>query len=273
MPTIKTFFWTVTVAVVALMPYCGMAQETMAVIERLVNADPKPFVLVEAAGQNTIARGQGVIISSRGYVLSAGHVSWIQSEMSFTDKFRISLRGSGKGYPDGSVHVHQAVFSDREDAAFFEHYYDAKLLQQEKSRFVGGCDLALFQMKTEGDLPKLDFFSQGKPTVELGETIYLCHYNSPHGAADPTFLINPVKVVGVAQTSSGLQYLAEGYYRVGSSGGALLKNGRLIGIQSAAYTVNAENIGEIPLGLISFQLVWGELFEGLLNDAESEPAD
>ena len=64
-------------------------------------------------------------------------------------------------------------------------------------------------------------------------------------AADPTFLMNPVEVVGVVQTTSGLQYLARGYYRWGSSGGAILREGRLIGIQSAAYTVNARDIGEI----------------------------
>ena len=79
------------------------------------------------------------------------------------------------------------------------------------------------------------------------------------------FLASPVEVVGIAQTSSGVQYLAKGYYRVGSSGGAILKDGRLIGIQSSAYTVNARDIGEIPLGLISFQLVWRGLFDGLLE--------
>lgn len=100
----------------------------------------------------------------------------------------------------------------------------------------------------------------------------MCHYNFPTKPADPTFLINPVEVVGVAQTSSGFQYLAKGYYRVGSSGGALLKDGRLVGIQSAAYTVNARDVGEIPLGLISFQLVWGGLFEGLLAVPQGDGA-
>jgi hypothetical protein len=57
--------------------------------------------------------------------------------------------------------------------------------------------------------------------------------------------------------------LARGHYRIGSSGGAILKDGKLIGIQSSAYTVNAKGIGEIPLGLISFHLVWHEQIKRL----------
>ena len=109
--------------------------------------------------------------------------------------------------------------------------------------------------------------------MTAGDILHLCHYNFPHKAGDPTFLINPVEVVGIASTSSGIQYLAKGYYRVGSSGGALIKNGRLIGIQSSAYTVNAKDIGEIPLGLISFELVWGELFKGLLTSPSDDAID
>ena len=73
-------------------------------------------------------------------------------------------------------------------------------------------------------------------------------------------------MVGVAQTSSGLQYLAKGYYRIGSSGSAILKDGKLIGIQSSAYTVNAKDIGEIPLGLISFHMVWRNQIKQLLEE-------
>jgi hypothetical protein len=62
-----------------------------------------------------------------------------------------------------------------------------------------------------------------------------------------------------------MQYLAKGYYRVGSSGGAILKNGKLIGIQSSAYTVNAKGVGEIPLGLISFHLVWKDRLSTLFE--------
>ena len=78
-------------------------------------------------------------------------------------------------------------------------------------------------------------------------------------------MINPVEVVGVTETPSGLQYLARGYYRVGSSGGAILKDGKLIGVQSSAYTVNAKDVGEIPLGLISFHLVWKNQIKDLLK--------
>jgi len=246
------------------------------VIEQLADADPKPFVIVEASGKASKNRAQGVVISSKGHVLSAGHVAWVDAEKAFTDRFRISFRGTGKGLPGKAAHIHKLVFSDREKATFVERYFAATLQRQGTSRFVDGGDLALFQIKAEGTFPKLDFFSQDKPVVTAGDILHLCHFTFPHKAGDPFFLISPLEVAGVANTSSGFQYLAKGYYRVGSSGGAILKNGRLIGIQSSAYTVNAKNIGEIPLGLISFQLVWGEMFKGLLAsppDNANAPAD
>ena len=46
---------------------------------------------------------------------------------------------------------------------------------------------------------------------------------------------------------------------------AILKDGKLIGIQSSAYTVNAKDVGEIPLGLISFHLVWKNQIKNLLK--------
>ena len=48
------------------------------------------------------------------------------------------------------------------------------------------------------------------------EKLSLMHYNFPNSPGDPHFMINPVEVVGVTETPSGLQYLARGYYRVGS---------------------------------------------------------
>jgi hypothetical protein len=216
-----------------------------------------------------VARAQGVVISPQGHVLSAGHVTYISADTSYTDKFRISLRGRGKAFPEGATHIHKTIFSDREGAEFFEHYYETELIKEKESRFVAQADLCVFKLKSKTELPSVEFFSRQKPKVELGETLYLCHYNFPHQAADPTFLISPIKIVGVAETSSGFQFLGEGYYRVGSSGGAILKDGRLIGIQSAAYTVNAKDIGEIPLGLISFQLVWRDMFDEVLD---SKPA-
>ena len=233
-------------------------------IERLAAADPKPFVLVESRGEGSVIRGQGVVITAQGDVLSAGHISWDGKNGRFADEFRVSFRGTGEGLPESAVHIHKTVFSDREDAVFFEHYYSAKLQKQKGSRFIGQGDLALFHINADGAFPRVDFYSRKMPKVQLGDVFHLCHFSFPHKAAEPTFLVNPVEIVGVAQTTSGIQYLAKGYYRVGSSGGALLKDGRLIGIQSAAYTVNAKDIGEIPMGLISFQLVWGDLVESHL---------
>lgn len=251
--------------------FCS-AQSTIDEIQRLVTMELKPFVLVEANSGNTVGRAQGVVISPQGHVLSAGHVNYLGEDVGFAETFRISLRGQEIAFPDGFVQVHTTTFSDREGAKFHEHYYDAGLIKNNGSRFFASADLAVFKAKAGSAFPAIDFFSDETPKIELGETLYLCHYNFPHQPADPTFLISPVRIVGVAETSSGLQYLGEGYYRVGSSGGALLKNGRLIGIQSAAYTVNAKDVGEIPLGLISFRMVWRDLFKEIL-DGSSDGAD
>jgi len=231
-------------------------------VEKIISADPKPFVIVEAAGTGIINRAQGVVISEEGDVLSAAHVSWIDSNKSFSDKFRISFRGTGNGLPTGYVHTHKTSFTDKEDKLFFEHYYNAELIKEKETRFLGdSSDVSLFKIKAEPGFPKIEFYSKKKPKVRIGDVFYLCHYNFPHKAGDPTLLVNPMEIVGMAQTPSGIQYLAKGYYRVGSSGGALLKDGKLIGIQSAGYTINAKEIGEIPLGLISFQLVWEDMLK------------
>lgn len=238
----------------------------LAVLERLVSADPKPFVIVEATGTGLINRAQGVVISKQGDVLSAAHVSWVDGNNSFSEKFRISFRGTGEGLPEGFGHTHKTIFKDKEDALFFEHYYSAEIKKHNGSRFIGNnSDVALFNIKGKGDFPKVDFYSKKRPRVRVGDIFHLCHYNFPHKGAEPTFLVSPIEIVGMAQTSSGTQYLGKGFYRVGSSGGALLKDGKLIGIQSAGYTINAKDIGEIPIGLISFQLVWGNMVEGLLK--------
>jgi hypothetical protein len=236
-------------------------------LEDLACMEPKPFVVVEASGKKVKTRGQGVVVSPNGHVLSAAHIAWISGEGNYTENFRISFRGNGKNLPTGEVHLHSTTFSDRENALYKENYYAAKLLRLDNSRFLKGRDLALFKMRSanEKDFPMVDFYSIEKPEIDIGDSFHLCHYNFPHKPADPFFLINPIEVVGVAQTSSGLQYLAKGYYRIGSSGGAIIKNGKLIGIQSSAYTVNAKDIGEIPLGLISFHLVWKNQIKNLLN--------
>ena len=236
-------------------------------LESLSTMQTKPFVIVEASGRKIKNRGQGVVVSKIGHVLSAAHIAWIEEDGNYSEDFRISFRGSVDSLPGGAVHLHSTTFSDRENALFKENYYRAKILKFNESRFLGGKDLALFKIKSisNKNFPAVEFFSSEKPTIITGETLHLCHYNFPHKPADPFFLINPVEVVGVAQTSSGIQYLARGYYRVGSSGGAILKDGKLIGIQSSAYTVNAKDVGEIPLGLISFHVVWGNQIKSLLK--------
>ncbi len=243
------------------------AKDRLQRLENLASIQPKPFVVVEANGKKIKNRGQGVVVSKEGHVLSAAHIAWIGEDGNYSEDFRISFRGNGKYLPEGQVHQHSTTFSDREGALFKEKFYRANLLRLNGARFLDGRDLALFKMQAEGPekFPVVDFYSSEKPKVKTGEVFYLCHYNFPHKPADPFFLINPVEVVGIAQTASGSQYLAKGYYRIGSSGGAILKDGKLIGIQSSAYTVNAKDVGEIPLGLISFHLVWKNQIKDLLK--------
>lgn len=242
--------------------------DSLRVMEQQAERDPKPFVLVEASGPGFVGKAQGVVISSRGHVLSAGHVSWDDAHHRVADSFRVSLRTeNGKSRP-GAVHKHRAIFVDREGATFYEHWYGAQLLTHGGSRFVAKRDLCLLKIDAKAALPKIEFFSDTRPNVRTGDVLHLCHYTWPHRVADPTFLINPVEVVGVVKTTSGLQYLARGYCRWGSSGGAILKEGRLVGIQCAAYTINAKDIGEMPAGLLSFQLVWRSMFTDLLESEQ-----
>lgn len=255
-----------TIIAVILMPIYLFADTSLSVMEMLIATDPKPFVIVEATGTGIVNRAQGVVISAQGDVLSAAHVSWIDANKSFSDQFRISFRGGEVAPAGGCVHIHKTSFTDKEGKLFFEHYYNAELIMGNGSRFIGNSsDVALFRIKAQGTFPTIDFYSKKKPQIKIGDVFHLCHYNFPHKPAEPTLLINPVEIVGMAQTSSGTQYLAKGFYRIGSSGGALLKDGKLIGIQSAGYTINAKDIGEIPLGLISFQLVWGDMVAGMLE--------
>ena len=270
---LRLFYPPVTFAFVVIgfvfnAPATGYAEKKISMLERLANLDPKPFVVVEASGKDVKSRGQGVVISEKGHVLSAAHISWISKEGNYSDDFRISFRGNEGNIPKGKVHLHTTKFSDREGAIFKEIYFGARLVRTRGSRFLEQMDVGLFKIDSKGvkSFPKIDFFSEKKPRIQIGEVFHLCHYNFPHKPGDPFFLINPVEVVGVAQTSSGLQYLAKGYYRIGSSGSAILKDGKLIGIQSSAYTVNAKDIGEIPLGLISFHMVWRNQIKHLLEE-------
>ena len=216
--TIGLFYhpFTVVYAVICFVinsPVKGYGENQISRLERLANLDPKPFVIVEASGKDVKSRGQGVVISDEGHVLSAAHISWISKEGNYSNDFRISFRGKGKNIPEGKIHLHTTKFSDREDATFEENFFDARLLRTHGSRFLEQMDVGLFKIRSKGTkpFPKIEFFSQKKPIIQNGEVFHLCHYNLPHKPADPFFLINPVEVVGVAQTSSGLQYLAKGY--------------------------------------------------------------
>ncbi len=240
----------------------------LGILENLACMEPKPFVVVEASGKKIKSRGQGVVVSPKGHVLTAAHIAWIAEEGNYSEDFRVSFRGKGQNLPDGVIHVHTTNFADREGASFMENYYRGNLIRTKGSRFLQNKDLGLFKISNKSNIsfPVLDFFSEKKPKIEIGDIFHLCHYNFPHRPADPFFLINPLEVVGATQTSSGFQYLAKGYYRVGSSGGAIIKDGKLIGIQSSAYTVNAKGLGEVPLGLISFHMVWRNQLKDLLEE-------
>ena len=85
--------------------------------EKLSSMQPKPFVIVEASGKKIKNRGQGVVVSKEGHVLSAAHIAWIGEDGNYSEDFRISFRGNGKNLPQGQVHLHSTTFSDRE-----EHY-------------------------------------------------------------------------------------------------------------------------------------------------------
>jgi len=141
-------------------------------LENLASMEPKPFVVVEASRNKVKNRGQGVVVSPQGHVLSAAHIAWIGKDGNYSEDFRISFRGNGKNLPQGQVHLHSTTFSDREDALFKENYYRGKLLRLAGSRFINGRDVALFKIKSEGNksFPFIDFYSSEKPTIKKGET-------------------------------------------------------------------------------------------------------
>ena len=218
------------------------AEETCDSLKHLVELDPKPFAMVEGVGKGKTPAGQGVFVREDGMMVTAGHLCWNGAEQEYVQRFHAILRTRAGEAPAGATHHHKAEFLDREGAVFHEHRYPAELVRQEGSRFVAGKDVCLVQVEQGGPFPKVGFYSNDEPEVELGDVLYLCHYFLLSEKAEPTFLVNPIEVVGVADTTSGTQYLASGFYRWGSSGAAILKDGRLLGVQSGAYTVNAKDI-------------------------------
>lgn len=239
----------------------AIAQTKLSDLEALAGAEQKPFVIVEATKGEAVSRAQGVVIGKQGLVLTVGHVNWVPPSEDYADKFRVSFRGKGPKLPKDAAHIHATINSNLEQRKFYEFYYKADLIRDGESRFVGQQDLSLMKIETKRELPVLEFYSEQRPKLKIGDTLYLCHYCFPHQQADPTFLINPIRVVGIAQTHDGLQCVAKGFYRIGSSGGAVLKDGKLVGIQSRAYTTNDREGGEDPQGLVSFQLVWKGMFD------------
>ena len=67
-----TFVYVVIFFVINV-PARGYGENEISKLERLANLDPKPFVIVEASGKDVKSRGQGVVISNEGHVLSAAH--------------------------------------------------------------------------------------------------------------------------------------------------------------------------------------------------------
>ena len=258
--------------VVLAVPSTVGAQTKLSDLAALAGAEQKPFVIVEAKKGKAISRAQGVVIGKGGLVLTVGHVNWVPPSEDYADKFRVSFRGKGPKLPQDAAHLHATINSNLEQRKFYEFYYNADLIRDGQSRFIEQQDLSLIKIETKRELPVLEFYSQQRPELEIGDTLYLCHYCFPHQQADPTFLINPIRVVGIAQTHDGLQCVAKGFYRLGSSGGAILKDGKLVGIQSRAYTINDREGGEDPQGLVSFQLVWKEMFDRFQEPGDQPPS-
>lgn len=63
---------------------------------------------------------------------------------------------------------------------------------------VRGKDLGVLRVKTTAKLPHLKLCSRERPEIKLG---------------DPTFLVSPLEVIGAANATMGVQYLAKGFFR------------------------------------------------------------
>jgi len=235
------------------------ANEPTEPLEKIASAKAKPFVII----QN---RGQGVVISGiDGYVLTAGHVVYDKDKKVYDAEPVISFRKPElKPWPN-MFSSHKITFTDVEHGDFFEESYKSKVIKDGEDFFINRKDLALLKVATSGDLPSVSFYSKGKPKIKVGERLYLCHYVFPDQKGHPLFLVSPIEVLGMSDTQTGIQYFAQGFFRWGSSGSAILKDGKLIGIQSRGYTLNAEANVKTTLGHIAFEVVYEELIEGLMK--------
>jgi len=238
---------------------CATAQERGPSIESLMKIagdDPKPFVV--------IGGGQGVVASD-GLVLTAAHVTFDEEAREHKDEAEVSFRKRVSRPWPGAAKRHELKVLDAGPATFSEETYKAGVIKKDGRAMIGGKDLGLLKIETTAELPHVEFYSREKPEIKIGDRLYMCHFVFPASAGEPTFLVSPLTVIGAAHTTMGVQYLAKGFFRWGSSGAAILKDGKLIGIQSNAFTVNTKFAGEIPLGHVSFEVVYEKLVEDFIG--------
>lgn len=237
---------------------------------KLAAADVKPFVIIENGGQ-------GVLISEDGLVLTAAHVTFDKDKLDHKDEVDVGVRRLTKSGPwPGAVHRHGIEVTDAGPATYYQDVHKAGVLKRDGKAMIQMKDVGVLKLKTAGKqplakLPHIKLYSREKPEIKLGDKVYLCHFVFPGKPGEPTFLVSPLEVIGAANATMGVQYLAKGFFRWGSSGGAILKDGKVIGIQSNAFTVNTHFAGEIPLGHISFQLVYGKMIDEFVAKAKVNP--
>ena len=244
---------------------------TMKDMLKLAGTDVKPFVVIENGGQ-------GVLISEDGHILTAAHVTFDKEKLDHKDEVEVGVRRLTKSGPwPGAVHRHAIEVVDAGPATYYQDVHKAGVLKKDGKAMIRKKDVGVLKLKTTGKLPltklpHIKLYSHEKPEIKLGDKLYLCHFVFPTKAGEPTFLVSPLEVIGAANATMGVQYLAKGFFRWGSSGGAILKDGKVIGIQSNAFTVNTHFAGEIPLGHVSFVLVYGKMIDEFVAKAKvNEP--
>ncbi len=238
----------------------GRHGDALGEFAKLAMQNDKPFVIV--AGKD--GSGQGVVITGAGHVLTAAHVTYDEEADAHTEEMTVSFRKATASPWPGMVEKEEITVVDAGHADFCEEYYRARLIKQGERAHIDGKDVALLKVETTEWIPHVEFYSRERPEIRVGDRLYMCQYCFPTEKADPIFVVTPLEVIGVARTPTGLQYLAQGFFRWGSSGAAILKEGKLIGIQSNAYTVNSD-AGEVPLGHVSFEVVYERLVKGLVE--------
>lgn len=253
---------------------CGILSHQASDLEALdaiASQDPKPFVII---GDKANGFGQGVVIREDGYVLTAAHVTFDEKRdrhpANQTVLFRKRLSAP---WPD-MIRSRDITYTDAGHRTYWQEEYRAKMVKQGESEHIDGRDIGLLKLSTPAKLPHIEFYSKTKPRIRLGDQLYMCQYCFPDSEADPIFLVTPMTVIGIAQnTTAGTQVLAQGFFRWGSSGSAILKDGKLIGIQSNGYVVNYSNddggAGETQLGHLSFEVVYEDMVSGMMEKEEA----